>query len=862
MRIVLLITIVFNAFSQLFAQFTDDFSNGNFTENPSWSGEADKFLVTPDQQLRLFVTPQAAGNAYLTTNSESIENASWEFFVRLDFNPSSTNFTRVYLVSNAPDLSGPLNGYFVLIGDTQDKISLFKQTGLNRTEIIQGASGSVDMNNVLVKIMVTRDAIGNWTLQRDVGLTGEFISEGEIFDDTHFQSSYFGVFCQFTQTRSQHFYYDDFVVSGDPYLDTEAPIFQELTVDSNNQLTLTFNEILSTSSATVNNFSLDNGIDNPSSAIINAANPTQVVLNFDDDFQDNTHYVLSVSNISDPSGNVTPSFNEPFYYFEFSIPVFGEIRINEVMANENPSVGMPLVEYVELFNTTQKTFDLSGYRICNDNSCGTIQSAVLGPNDFLIITPTSGLGLFPDVNSINATSFPTLKNAGDDVVLRNPTQTVILDMMTYNLSTYQDTDKSGGGYSLELINPFNPCLGADNWRATDSPIGGTPGLQNSVFDDSPDVLPPFLVSSFVLASNSLELLFNERMESDELQQLDFSADFSGNVTNILLDGDYTDRIILVFDTDFEVNIVYNFDIFELSDCSGNVANISGTFVLTDEAEVGDIIVNEILFNPVTGGSDYVELYNNSDKFINLKDWNMANLSNEVPANFRIISNNNLIFEPHSYFVLTVDSNQVKQTYVNHAFGRFVHVNLPTYANASGNVYLMNDQNIAIDSVSYSERWHFRLLDDRRGKSLERINPSGPSNNADNWQTASQSMGWGTPGVQNSQFLNPQAQGVFAITPTVISPDNDGFDDFAIMSYELPEIGMLGSIKIFDENGRPVRELVNNFYFDQSGELKWDGLNDSGIKCRIGRYLVLFEAFSIQTGTTLSFRKALVIAGKV
>jgi flagellar hook assembly protein FlgD len=155
-----------------------------------------------------------------------------------------------------------------------------------------------------------------------------------------------------------------------------------------------------------------------------------------------------------------------------------------------------------------------------------------------------------------------------------------------------------------------------------------------------------------------------------------------------------------------------------------------------------------------------------------------------------------------------------------------------------------------------------LLDDEKGKSLERINPSGPSNNPDNWQTASETVGWGTPGIQNSQFLNPQALGQFSIDPTVISPDNDGFEDFAIFTYDLPEVGMLGKISIYDENGRPVRELVNNFYFDLAGELKWDGLDDSGVKCRIGRYLVVFEAFSAQTGTTINFRKAVVVAGRI
>jgi hypothetical protein len=855
--------LILSIFHQLSAQFTDNFSDGNFSSNPTWTGETDKFIVNGLNQLQLFA-PAVTDDAYLSTESAAIENASWEFFVRLNFNPSSTNYARVYLVSDNENLKGALNGYFVYIGGTADKISLFRQSGTVRTEIITGTSGSVNVTNVQVKIRVMRDDIGNWTLERDTALTNEFVTEGSVFDNTHFQSSYFGVYCDYTQTRSQHFFYDDIVVTGNPYIDTEAPVFQELSILSENQLLLQFNENLGVSSANILNFSVNNGVGNPEFAEINPLNNSQIILTFEDNFVDNTNYVLGVSNISDLTGNIMTNFTEPFYYFVFSIPVFGEIRINEIMADETPSIGMPLTEYVELFNTTNKTFNLQGYRICNDNACGTIQSSILPPNGYLIITPTSGLPLFTDfgINAINATSFPGLKNAGDEVSLKNPTLTTTLDMMTYTTASYQDPSKSNGGYSLELINPFSPCLGNDNWRATNSVVGGTPGAINSVFNDSPDVTPPIVISSFLISPNTLQIKFNELIENIELMNLNFTTNTQNEIANIVVNGSYSNQVNLVFEDNFLPNVIYTYNIANLNDCEGNTANLSGTFVLTSLAEIGDIVINEILFNPVTGGSDYVELYNNSEKFINLKDWNMANLSNGNPANFRIIASQNLIFEPHTYLALTVDSVQVKQTYVNHGVGRFVYCNLPTYANANGNVLLMDPNSAVIDSVSYLEKWHFTLISDKKGKSLERINPNGPSNSPSNWQTASENSGWGTPGMQNSQYLNPQAQGQFSVEPTVISPDNDGFEDFAIFTYALPEPAMVGTIRIFDENGRPVRELVNNYFFDQSGELKWDGLDDNGTKCRVGRYLILFEVYSTQTGTTLVFKQVVVVSTKL
>ena len=50
----------------LFAQVTDDFSDGDFTQNPSWSGTADKFTINTNLQLQL--DAEEAGTAYLSTS--------------------------------------------------------------------------------------------------------------------------------------------------------------------------------------------------------------------------------------------------------------------------------------------------------------------------------------------------------------------------------------------------------------------------------------------------------------------------------------------------------------------------------------------------------------------------------------------------------------------------------------------------------------------------------------------------------------------------------------------------------------------------------------------------------------------------
>ncbi|MEM9023108.1 MAG: hypothetical protein AAGB22_05170, partial [Bacteroidota bacterium] len=141
--------------STLMAQFTDDFSDGDFTANPMWDGDTAKFEVDGLNQLHLDAVP-VTDVAYLSTPSASINNATWEFFLRMDFNPSSSNQALVYLVSDQADLNGPLNGYLVRIGGTEDEISLFRQDGATQVEIIDGTDDKVDVSQVNVRVQVTR----------------------------------------------------------------------------------------------------------------------------------------------------------------------------------------------------------------------------------------------------------------------------------------------------------------------------------------------------------------------------------------------------------------------------------------------------------------------------------------------------------------------------------------------------------------------------------------------------------------------------------------------------------------------------------------------------------------------------------
>jgi len=95
-------------------QFTDDFSDGDFTQNPTWSGMTADFEVLSGE-LHLNA-PAVASQSYLYTGSQASIDASWEFYIRMAFNPSSSNYAEVHLLSASPDLQQSSSTYYLRIG--------------------------------------------------------------------------------------------------------------------------------------------------------------------------------------------------------------------------------------------------------------------------------------------------------------------------------------------------------------------------------------------------------------------------------------------------------------------------------------------------------------------------------------------------------------------------------------------------------------------------------------------------------------------------------------------------------------------------------------------------------------------------
>jgi hypothetical protein len=834
------------------AQFSDDFTDGDFTNSPTWGGMTSNFEIDGINQLHL-LAPAIDDTSYLSVPT-TVVTTTWDFYVRMDFNPSSSNLARVYVMSDNADLSGSLNGYFVMIGNTDDEISLYRQTGTTVTEILDGVNGIVNTSAVGVRIQVTRDASGNWEIFRDALGGYAFTSEGTVNDNTYSTTSHFGVYCKYTSTRSELFYFDNL---GDPYIDGLAPSVSGISIISSTQLDVQFSEPMDQTTAETNsNYSVNNGIGIPSSAVLDGTDPSLVHLTFAIPFINGTTYDLTMNNVEDVAGNsiLSPTV-ESFLYFIADVPVANDVIITEIMADPSPVVGLPEVEFIEIYNRSNKYFDISNWTISDASSNASIGSYILVPGAYVIICGLGNESLFATSNKTVA-ALPAFNNDGDAVVLKDNSG-ILIDSLYFDLSWYENGIKDDGGWTLERKHNDAPCSDQNNWSASVDVSGGTPGLQNSIWTDVDDTQSPMISSFNVVSASEVILYFDETLDTT----IDAAVALSPSVSTLNWNY-YSLNSLQVFPSTLALNVLYDLTVSLSTDCWGNVMNSATIQIgLADTIDPEDLIINEVMFNPLTNGSDYVEIYNLSEKILDLNDVYLANWDDDSIANFEDVTNVQRLILPGEYVLLTEDSTDIQTDFSIYGIGTFIDMDVPTYNDDSGSVFLLNADSSIIDYLHYDEDMHYDLITDENGKSLERITFGGGMNNPDNWHTAAENVEWGTPGYENSQLLYPEITGEITITPEIFSPDNDGYNDVLTINLEFTNTDNVVNIEIYDNRGRRIKELKDSYFVGNSALIIWDGSTDENTKAEIGTYVILISVLEAD-GSRKEYKEVCVVGGKL
>lgn len=843
------------------AQFLEDFNDGDITTGINWVGNTANFKVNSDHQLQL--NTEGEGLSYLSASLGTAEILEWSFWIKCSFSPSDNNHAIFYLLADKSDLTMPLNGYFLKLGEsgTMDAIELYRQTPTENILLARGEEGFLK-GPFSIRLKVTRDD-GHWEIWADSTGTAGFKLQATADDDFWQTYSTLGVVCKYTSSNSTKFRFDD-IYAGQRIIDTKTPELIEAVFTNPYLIELQFDEPVDPEACSlISNYELIEDIGYPETAIRNPEDESSVILTFADKITEGQSYQLIIRGLKDLAGNRLDTSVNLVYY---QVRQF-DIVINEVMYDPEPPFGLPDCEYLELYNRTEHNVRLKDWILITGESEKELPVINVPAKAYCILTSTNCDSVFQAYGQAIGVPGFSLLNTGARVTLKN-NEGAVIHQIDYNPGYLNNSLKEQGGWSLEQVDPDNFCGGLNNWAFSKSESGGTPGCINSVDDINTDNVDPVLRAIDVPDSVTVVLFFSEILDSINLRKCEnYSIDHGiGKPVRALLEKLEYNRVKLIFGSPFIPDTIYTLGILsEVCDCAGNklTANTYREFGLPCLADSGSLVINEILFDPKSAGTDFVEFYNRSKHVISLTGL-MTGLKDEVTGeleNACSLSVTGQIMLPGEYIVITQEPELLMTDYFTPNPGGFVkNQGFNALPNSGGHLVLCTRTGKILDEVTYNEDMHFSLLNSTKGVSLERIDFNSSSDIAVNWHSAAQNAGFATPAYQNSQYLQATVSDeMVKMEPEAISPDNDGYCDFLSIACNPSTAGCMITIKIYDSNGRIAKLLTANNLAGDTAIFNWDGTNDNHQIVSSGIYVVFTEILSVQ-GHVYRSKKPVVVTG--
>jgi len=853
-------------------QVFDNFESGlsvNWEQSPSgrWSADTIRALSGRFSLHHSFDNPEAGTDkiAIPLKDIHPDEGVSiWSFTIRHGYDPSSSNNWSVFLFSDKgpSQMSGDADteGFAIGVNLTgyDDTLRLWKITGgLNEVVVNSRINWQTDVGTAdPVCIIVERYPDGTWnvTLSR---MDGTLISQSSGNEPYLYNPSWFGVYYRYSSTRDRLLWIDDIKISGVFYADTVPPLVLNSTVCGKRSVVVTLNEEADSSFTGIENFYLNSEENIPLSVI--KVHDLGYLIEFADEFINKTLNTLTIIKLSDLKGNF--SLNSKI---EFT-PVWaerGDIIISEIMADPSPSVSLPEKEYIEVTNRTSFPYDLHNWKLISGEQKTTLPHITIGPSEILILCSlqdTSSLSGFGMTKGIK--SFPALTDDGKLLCLTD-TSGILIHGVEYSSKWYGNELKSKGGWSLEMIDTSYPFYYEGNWSASVSRKGGTPGSVNSVARVNRDVSFHGIINVFPDDSSSITCSFSEPV-ADIGRMKDCIIKGGTEIIDVQAIDLLHRKFGMKLSSSLNRGIRYKIEFpDEITDFAGNkMERYEFEFGLAETPVTGDILFNELLFNPLPGDPDYIELYNCSEKVIDASRLHLVSVNEATSdtSGMLPVSTDKRCIMPGSYYAITTGRQRIIERYVAAVPDNLYGVpSLPSMPDAGGILILFSSELDVIDRVSYSEKMHYSLLSGYEGISLEKTGACSLSGESGNWHSAMESSGWGTPGGTNSVFIEVLShKESVTFSSTRMTPDGDGYEDFLSISMALKGNDNVVSVSVFDETGAYVRKVAANVLAGAEATFIWNGTADDGTPVNSGIYIILIDLFD-DNGKTQQWKRVCTV----
>ena len=834
----------------LFSQISENFSSAYFGPQSIWQGDTTDFIINSNGQLQL--NASQAGISTLSTHLGTMEiwnqSIEWDFQIKLSFSPSVNNFARFYLLADTLDLKNEnLTAFYLQFGEnlSQDAIELFFTDGQQTVSVFRGPDAMI-ANSFELKVKVIKTADDLWQLWIDERNIGWYQQVAEANFSRYFQAKAAGIYCKYTVANINKFYFDNIYI-GPQQIDTIPPTVNFCRgYDNLRTVSISFSEMMDENSLAITHYQIEENGMRPLACEYGFPDYHQILLYFAEDLEEDVNYHLHISGVQDLASNV---INDTCVTFRCHKIKRNDVLINEIMADPTPVIGLPPAEYIELYNRTEGELLLENWKLQLGKTRKTLPDILLPSHEFAVIAAAADAPLLQAFcDTVYALSSLSITDGGQELILYNHYDEVV-HLVKFSDSWHRPAIKKNGGWSLEMIDSGNPCAGEENWDSSCDAKGGTPGQPNSIAAENPDIEPPAIIAATVMDSNCLRLRFSETVLMNPLQ-VDFSLDHNLSITSIQPVLPYQNSVDLYFDRAIQTGIIYQLTMGTgVCDCAGLTAweGQSIQFGLDIQPYYKDLIINEILSDPPNSeDADYVEIYNRSNKIIDLKKVKIGGGGDALPDKAAIAVSEGYQLFPGQMIALCKNRKLTETHYLPLYPEKLLPCDsLPAFANAQGVVHLTDLSLRTLDRLSYSDDMHYSMLSSTDGVALERVHYEGETQDNNNWKSAATNVNYGTPGYVNSQYAEWLSnEVVLHIEPEIFSPDNDGMEDFAEIYCRFSDLENRVTVSVYDRQGMLVKNLTNNELCGNEARYLWDGTDANGWKMPPALYVVRISYWNL------------------
>ena len=693
----------------------------------------------------------------------SMDSNTWlEAQVFLDFNPSSANYLDILFHFD----STLNNGWILRLGDTEDGIKLIQRKGSSEIVTLKGESGHFNKTKSNIQIRIVKQIQQIIVLYKDSSWE-QFKCLGAAIDTMPLNQEYHGLGILQTGSGAAGKQMLTSFYVGPPRPDRSPPNLTKVQWIKPNQAELHFSEPIT--------------IENRNQIICEKMAADTFYLTNNRTIQAifspkscNEPHRIYVQNAKDSANNIQP-LQQQTAFVECETPVSPyQITFSEIMADPSPSVGLlPHTQYIELKNNTQQALWLNELTLSDHQTQIQLPKYLIPAQQYVLLVPQTDSFYRKKMPNVIPMELPYINIESDQLTLKNKTHHTVHQ---FNYQRYiHHPSFSNGGYSLEKPDSSCACLDPFLWQSN-TQQGGTPGTTNLKTIPYPSPRNPLPINDMLFKIHIVECVgpdtviihFNQPLDpilwnKVKIQSTNTQHEFKvvNTQTNHHFQPNlYGASLRLTVSPALIPNQIIQAHISNAFSCMGNPLIDSQISIIFGEKppQPTEIQFNEIMFNALEELPDFIEITNTSNKPLQLQGLQLHVVKPQQSPEIITLHTKPFTLLPKQFVCYSKNGYVIARAYnPNNAVQHVTVSNFPDLPASEATLLLVSAQQVALDQLHYNENQHSPFIQSNKGVSLEKTTPNAPSSEAAHWLSATHTVGFATPGEQNSHSPNQLAR---------------------------------------------------------------------------------------------------------